>query len=219
MKKIEILERAEAELAGGNMTADMKSRYPRWLVRQVLSKGYDSILADSYEQYRQGIFAKDQFLLDNYTVTFTPTTNPPVVVQYDTERKRYYCDLPKSVLVLRHNEGIRLVCPVENEAGAGIPIQNTASVIRKPLTVSAINPRFTYTLEGTKRIWFTFPIVPYTALMIKMVVPFDELEDFDEVDEPAIMTKNGIYTLYNYVMENLLRMPITKQTENNNPTA
>lgn len=217
MKKIEILEIAEAQLAGGIMTADQESRYPRWLVRDILAMGYDSLLSTAYEQSRTGIFRKDDFLLDNYSVYFTPNTNPPVVVQYDPIRKKYYCDLPKPVLVLKDNAGIRLICPVTNESAAGIPVTIGASVIRSSLVVSQINPRFTYKLEGTKRIWFEFPITPITDLMIKMVVPFDDLDDLDDVDEPAIMSKNGLYTIYDYVKQNLLTMPPTKQTENKSP--
>lgn len=218
MKKIEILETAEAMLTGGVMTADMLSRYPRWLVRQVLAVGYNSILDSNFQQARSGLFNKDQFLLDNYSVTFTPTTNPPVVVQYDPERKKYYCNLPKPVMVLKSNEAIRLICPVKNEAGAGVPVTQVGSVIRSSLTVSQINPRFTYTLEGTRKVWFNFPIIPYTNLMMKLVIPFDDLDDMDEVDEPTIMTKSGLFTIYDYVKQNLIPMPPTKQTENNSPT-
>lgn len=215
-RKIEILETAESLLVGGPMNADQRSRYPRWLVTSVLSKGYDSLLSSQFEQWRSGMFPKNQFLLDNYTKTYTPQTTPPVVVQYDTVRKQYYIDLPSPVIALANNDGIRLVSPTENESGYGVPVTTVQSAIRSSLTVSKINTRFTYRIERT-RLWLTFPIVVMENLMLKLVVPFDSLTDLDEVDEPAIMTKNGLYTIYDYVKQNLIPMPVTKQTENNDP--
>lgn len=215
-RKIEIIESCEAMLAGGRMTADMRARYPRWNVVSVLATGYDSLLASQYQQYRKGIFNKDQFSLDNYSVIFSPTTTPPVVIQQDTVRGDYYCVLPKPVIQLPDNEGIRWIAPVGNEAGAGVPVTQVASIIRSSLVVSEINPRFTFKLERDT-IRLNFPIVPITNLMMSLVVPFDDLEDNDLVDEPSIMSKNGLYTIYDYAKQNLLAMPITKQTENNDP--
>ena len=88
-------------------------------------------------------------------------------------------------------------------------------MIRSSLVVSQINSKFTYKLEGTKRIWFEFPIAPITDLIMKLVVPFDDLDDLDDVDEPSMMTKSGLFTIYDYVKQNLLPMPPTKQTEDN----
>ena len=215
MKKIEILETAEAMLAGGVMTADQKSRYPRWLVRNVLARGYDSLIASAFEQSRTGMTKKDEFLLDNYSVTYTPSTDNPVVVQYNTERQKYYCDLPADIIVLKDNSGIRLITPLTNEAGAGVLVTSVASVIRSSLTVSQINTRFTYRLEGTKRVWFEFPIVVIEDLIMRLIPTFDALSDMDEVDEPSMMTKNGLFTIYDYVKQNLIPMPPTKQTEDN----
>lgn len=217
IKKIQMLETAESELAGGNMTADMRARFPRWLVRNVLATGYDKLLRGMFEQYQQGIFNKDQFLLDNYTVTYTPTSTYPVVVLFDEERKKWYFDEPRPIITLRNNEGIRLICPVTNEEGYGVPVTIGASPIRKSLTVSKINTRFTYYQERN-RVWLDFPIAPIIGLMIKQVTAFSHLDDNDVVDVPGIMTKNGMFTVYEYVKQTLLTMPPTKQTENNSPS-
>lgn len=215
-RKIEIIETAESMLAGGVMTADKRSRYPRWLVRSVLALGYDNLLSQLFENSRTGVFRKDEFKLDNYTSTFTPTTDPPVVVQYDSERGKYYSVLPKPIMELKDNEGIRLIAPLTNEGGAGIPVTQVASVIRQSLVVSQINPRFTYKLEND-RVYYEFPVVPITELIMKLVVRFESLDDYDFVDEPAVMTGRGLYTIYNYVKDNLIPIPVTKQTENNDP--
>lgn len=213
-RKIEIIETMESMLAGGTMTADQQSRYPRWLVRSMLAVAYDSIISGNFEKGGNGMFRKDQFLLDNYVTVYTPETVPPVVVEYDSVRKKYFSILPKPIIELKNNDGIRLICPVENEAGYGIPVTQLASVIRTALLVSKVNPRFTYKVEND-RVYFEFPIVPYTSLMMKLIVRFDDLDDLDVVDEPTIMTKNGIFTIYDYVKQNLITMPPTKQTEDN----
>ncbi len=215
-RKIEIIETAESMLAGGVMTADKRSRYPRWLVRSVLSLAYDNLLSQLFENSRTGVFRKDEFKLDNYTQTFPSDTNPAPVVEYDPVRKKYFSVLPKPIMELKDNEGIRLIAPLSNEAGFGIPVTQVASAIRAALVVSQINPRFTYKLEND-RVYYEFPITPITELIMKLVVRFDDLDDLDFVDEPVVMTGRGLYTIYNYVKENLIPIPITKQTENNDP--
>lgn len=218
IKKIQMLETAESLLAGGDMSADMRNRFPRWLVRQVLAASYDKILVGMFEDYRKGIFNKNQFLLDNFAVTYTSTSEFPVVVQYDEQRKRYFCNLPRPIVTLPDNEGIRLICPVTDESGAFVPLAKGASVVRRSLTVSKINPRPTF-WEERNTVWFDFPILPITDLMIKQVTAFQYLDDNDVVDEPGIMTKNGMFTIYEYVKQTLLAMPNTKLTENNTPIA
>ena len=209
-----MLDKAKMILAGGNMVADLKSRYPTMLVESVMAEAYGSILASMFEQYKRGTLGKDQFSLDVYTQTYTPNTTTPFTVLYDTEREEWYSLFPKDAVVLLDNEHIRMIAPLKDQNAAFAPVALGATPIFSELEVNSLSDIAEYYIEG-KKIFYRFPIVNYTDLILKMVTAFEDLDDNDVVDEPYIMTKTGLYTIYDYVKQRLQTMPPTKQTEDN----
>jgi hypothetical protein len=179
-----------------------------------MSEAYDSLIGAAFEQSKTGILNKDPFTLDAYSKTFTPYTTPPVVVQFDSDRNEWYADLPKAIVVLKDNEGIRMIAPLKDQGAAFAPVTIGATPIFSELEVNSLSDIGEYYLEEN-RIWFRFPVVNYTELIMKLIVSFFDLDDNDYTDEPTIMTKSGLYTIYDYVKQRLQTMPPTKQTNDN----
>lgn len=179
--KVMMLDKCKMRLAGGNMTADQMSRYNTPLVESTLAEGYDTLLAEMFSRSRSGLMGLDEFLPDSYTKTFTSQTNPPVVVQFHPHRNEWYADLPKPILSLPYNEGIRLIAPISDQSSAFTIVALGSVPVFSELDVNLLSDTAEAYQEGN-RVYFRFPITNFTDLIMKLVVSFDDLDDEDFVD-------------------------------------
>lgn len=211
--KRELIEKIQDALAGGEMVADLQSRYHPDIIASHVAEAYDFLLVNGYRQSSASVRGKDHSMLDNYTKTF-----PAVPVEYDSEREENFVDLPVPVVVLPDNDGIRMVAYQKDQTKQLAPISNNANFVFSELECGIISEQGTYYVE-TNRIYTQFVGIPPKNVLLKLVVSFDDLEDNDYIDEPNLVTKSGVLTIYDIVMGRLSNKSPEKVVDDNNSMA
>lgn len=208
--KRELIEKIQDALAGGEMVADLQSKFHPEIIASHIAEAYDFLLVNAYRQASASVKGKDSSMLDNYTKTF-----PFVPVQYDSIRDEYFVDLPVPVIVLPDNDGIRMVSYQKDQTKQLVPISNNANFVFSELECGQISEQGTYYVE-TKKIFTQFVGIPPTHVLLKLVVSFDDLEDDDYIGEPNLVTKSGVLTIYDLVIGRLANKPPEKVVNDNN---
>ena len=163
-------------LAGGDAPTDVKGRYHPEIIGKHVAIAYNTIIHDAYNE---ALSANDMSQLDNFTKAYSSV---PVVL--DSARDRYYSNFPAGVAKLPKNSSIRHISPMKDEANAFAYIENTSISVFSELEVSQVDDIPAYFVEGDKVFYHWRNEMVETVLM-KLVVPFDEFSDTDEVSIPA----------------------------------
>jgi len=208
-KKIEILETILHSLNGGDSVADTQSRYHPSIVGEAIADIYGQLLTTNVTKAMSA--PSDSFALDNYTKTFTS-----VPVEYDNVRCEYFSDLPAEIVSLPFQSGVRFISPIHDQSYQFLPRSNNSVGMFSELEVSQTEnmPRF-YVENG--RVYYEFHGDEFKKVLMKLVPTFTGLEDFDEVEMPGIMGREGYFSLHDLVVRRFLSMPPEDLSNDTNP--
>lgn len=211
--KGQFTEQVIHRLCGGDPSAEQLNRFHPNIVDKEIDMAYESILNGLFHNNVRGA---DFSLFDAYTKTYISPRD--FVLEFDDDRQEYFFTLPVPPIVINPgNLGIRMICPREDQSDQFAPIDNNALVVFNELEVGSISETSTYYMEGQKA-YLNF-LGGYTSkMLIKMVPTYSYLEDDDMISIPEMMTKSGMITVEDMVVQRLLGMPPTDLRNDNNPT-
>lgn len=207
-KKIEIVEIVSHALNGGDSVTDTQSRYHPSMIGEVVSEIYEQLIASNVDQSMKGRI--DNFVLDNYTKTFSNVT-----VTFDPTRQEFFSPLPSGIMDLPYQRGVVMICPQHDQTQQFVPRSNNSSAIYADLEVtqSDFTPRY-YVEQG--QVYYKFYQNVPKSVMMKLCPTFAELDDMDDVEIPSILTKNGVLSLIDLVIQRFRVMPPEDLVNDNN---
>jgi len=186
MRKISLIELVSDFLAGGDAPADIRGRYHPEIISNYLSLAHNKVVFDTFMEAKS---YSDYSTLDSWAKNYTAAITSRVL---DTG----IVTLPYPPIQLPDNKGIMQVL----QSTAGTPNlseafayrETTSNAIFAALEVSAISTRPTFYLEvlevsGVNKHILRVEKVPdaITEVAVKMIVPFERLDDYDEIAIPA----------------------------------
>jgi len=177
MRKIHLIELVQDYLAGGDAPDDVKGRYHPEIISNLLALGYNSVVMATY---LEGKMHSDYSVLDAWAL------NHDVNIVNDRAL------LPYPPVQLPNGMGILQV-------SAGTDLTNTfayretnANSVFNALDVGQVSNKPTFYLEknaGTEINSHVLVLgqVPdgCSAVKVKMIVPFDQVDDFETISVPA----------------------------------
>jgi hypothetical protein len=216
MRKIEIIELVKDYLAGGDATDDVKGRYHDEIIANHLSTAYKRVVFDTWLEAKQ---FSDYSIMDVWAT------------EYDLVQELFGTDqvivtLPYPPIQLPNAKGILQVVPIIDNGDQGNPIwdpddanafayrETASNAVFAALEVSSIStrPNFYLELKGSSSGQVAYILhlqnIPDTLqpggssnVRVKMIVPFEVLDLYDEVALPAgkedMMVRNVIELLSN----------------------
>jgi len=191
-------------LAGGSCPADLRGKYHPLIVREYASLVYGEIL---YQINANAIDYRDFGQLDSYVKAYKN-----VAVQYDAERDEHYSLLPASVVQLPKNRGIRSISPSQDQRQKFWYSDNNTDDVYSELEVGKIINRVRYYVENNK-VYYRNYDHNFTGLLFKLIVPFSEFADTENIPIPAQQNSQ----VFNMIV-NLLRQKVSEKNTNDNHT-
>lgn len=197
MRKIHLIELAQDYLAGGDAPDDVKGRYHPEIIANLLALAYNQVVEAAY---LEGKAHSDYSVLDawakNHTINIVSNTVP----------------LPYPPVQLPNGMGILQVACGNDLTNVFAYRETNANAVFAALEVGSISTKPTFYLEqntgsGNNSHLLQVALVPdgVTSVKVKMIVPFDAIDDFETISIPAGKEQ----TILDYVVQ-LLR---TKQAE------
>lgn len=186
MRKISLIELVSDFLSGGDAPADVRGRYHPKIIANYLSLAHNKVVFDTFMEAKG---YSDYSTLDswakNYTLSITSRSSDKGIVT-----------LPYPPIQLPDNKGILQVVQstsgTPNLSEAFAYRETTSNAIFAALEVSSISTRPIFYLEsldvsGVNKHVLRVEKVPdaITQVAVKMIVPFERLDDYDEVAIPA----------------------------------
>ncbi len=201
IRKIELIEKVQDILNGGDQTSDQISRYHNEIISLNISDVYENMLLSMYKQSTVGAANVGAGFLDVYTKSF-----PNTKVLFDKERCEYYIDTPVKYVQLPQNRGIRWISAMNGDSMPFYALDNNANWALGQLEVGKLNNNPTYYVENGV-VWLDLKGEKLSEVMYKIVPVFDNLDDDDLIKEPTIVTKNGLLTITDVVVQRLINKP------------
>lgn len=170
-------------LAGGDTPAELRGEYHPRIIEKLIAIAFDSLL-NSNNTKKDDL--RDELGQDNWKYS-AMTKVYFVEIKKDTDRDRYYSDLPVTPMAINNNQGIRMVCYKKEEASQFIPRRLEDLFLMEGLDVNTLGGMTFYTLEGINKLYYSGDIsgcMNGKEIMMKLAVGFDELEDTDVVGIP-----------------------------------
>ena len=192
MKKINLVELVSDAL-GSEMPDDMISQFHPEIIKSALNMAYNQAV---YLSWMNGKKFSDYSQLDAWTRTYElQLFNLTVTGATFSGNIR----LPYPPMQLPNNMGIRQVAPSSNEALAFAYMENTAFAIFSQLDVFSIDTTPYFRLEQNDtgagieshvlkcgKIPIVYNLAPDpTMVSVKLIVPMDQIDDYDDVAIPA----------------------------------
>ena len=198
MRKIEIIELVKDYLAGGDAPDDVKGRYHDEIIANHLSTAYKRVVFDTWLEAKQ---FSDYSIMDVWAKEYDLT--PDYFGSDQTIVK-----LPFPPIQLPNAKGILQVVPIipwsgglewdPDDANAFAYRETTSNAVFIALEVNAVSTRPNFYLEqyqvGANQVEYQLHLqnIPDTLLpggsnrvRVKMIVPFEVLDLYDEVALPA----------------------------------
>lgn len=162
-------------------SAELRSRWHPRIVEKYLDIAFDSVL-NKNKTVREGLM--DEMGMDLWK--YAALTKPFYLdFKYDEKRKRYYSELPINILSITNNNGIQMICPVEEEQSAFLPTGVNDLFLFSGLDVGQLSGLIYFTLEGNRRIYYSGDINGcWKEVLAKLVLSFSEFDDNDDIDIP-----------------------------------
>lgn len=202
MTKEQAVEITIDYLAGGSCPADLRGKYHPEIVSKYWEMVYGEIL---YQINANAIDYRDFGQLDSYVKAYKN-----VAVLYDAERDEHYSLLPASVVQLPKNRGIRSISPMQDQKVKFWYSDNNTDDVYSELEVGKIINRVRYYVENNK-VYYRNYDHNFTGLLFKLIVPFSEFADEDNIAIPAQQNMQ----VFNMIVSLLRQAPPEKQSTNN----
>lgn len=173
--KVKLTQLAQESLSGGQSSGASRQKYHLSVIEQYLDMAFADIMQEQFDNA-----GNDFTVFDNFAKGYK------CILKYDATRDEKYFDLPVTLIPLRPKQaGIRGIAMYKGQQLAFAPIQNASMPMWSELEAMRIDPTVSYYLEDSK-VYLPFN-APSTGaeLMIKVVTPYAELEDNDNVYVPG----------------------------------
>ncbi|HKJ46407.1 MAG TPA: hypothetical protein VJ945_01285 [Flavobacteriaceae bacterium] len=202
MRKINLIELVQDYLAGGDVAEDLMGRYHYEIVAGHINTAYNKIVFNTYMEAKT---YSDYSILDawckNYTLTLA-----------DVSSNKGRVKLPFPPVQLPNNMGILQVNSNGNISDAYAYRETNSHAVFSKLEVGSVSTKTFFYLEmndqdETETHVLKFENLPdgITDVDVKMIVPFDRIDDYDTVAMPA--GKEDI------IMEYVIQLMRTKPPE------
>jgi hypothetical protein len=202
MKVIEIVDLVQ-DFFANDIVGDQKAVYHPGVIIGHLRNVFRQII---YETWERGKRESDFSQLDAWSRTYTID----VLNQSGTSA---YAFLPFTPVQLPDDNGIRQVCNNADNTNVFAPIESGANVVFAELEVDTMDDTPTYRLEQSNL--FTgdgepshilkfdkLPVAPdeITSVDVLMIVPMEQMGDYDEVAMPSGMEDNIVQRVIDIMM-------------------
>lgn len=176
MNKAELIDLVKRNLGGGDMPAELKSRFHPNEISKYIEMVYDDIF-DAI--CKEGIKYGDYSALDNYLNTYIFAT------KYDSVREQYYIVLDPQPVPLPNNLGIRQVSPPKDQTFAFALVDDSSASVWDALESDYVSDVAGYSPEGNNIYFDNKYPRGLENVMVKQLVPFSSLRDNDSVFVPG----------------------------------
>lgn len=201
---IELIKRA---LDGGSAPVELRGRYHENEIALYIQSAINSLLntyttLSAQNSANQG---HDLWKFDGMTKTY------PLDIKFDSTRKKYYSELPVSIMPILNNSGIRMIFPIEAEECAFIPRAQTDDFLMDGLDVNLITGLIYFKVENTK-VYYSGDInCNWKQVLAKLIINFTEFDDNDEVPMPEGKDFNLLEMVYKFM---LAKKPMDNENDN-----
>jgi hypothetical protein len=190
MKKINIID-AVAYFFASDSAGDQRGIYHPEIIKVHLNSVFNRAV---YDTYQNGLKSSDYSQLDAWCKIYECAVTGQVA-----PGTTGYALLPFAPSQLPNNMGVRQVCDHNNNGNVFAPVENTSAVIFAELDVNTMDSTPTYNVQrsnvnvgaGEASTILRLSKLPITSLItaldVMMVVPLDQLDDFDEIAMPSAM--------------------------------
>jgi len=205
MTKQNLIDLIKHKLAGGDCPQELKGKYHDEIVSKHITLALNYLINDVI--YVRANKNKDWGSLDPYAKTFLGN-----IIKYNEERNERYIDLPSDYIPLPKNRGIRIVSPEQGQDKPFLYRDNNTSRIYKNLDVNDVYNEVRFYVEGNK-LFFSEHLPNYVeTVLIKIIQPFDAMNDDDNVVVPQGYGK----VVIDLVFQSMMGMPLEKASNDNN---
>ena len=206
MTREELTEVIIDRLANGDCPQEIKGKYHPEIVDAHIGMALDYLI--SKVMYPEAERAGDWGMLDAYAKPFTN-----VEILYDAERNEKYSNLPVQPVSLPKNRGVRLISAMRDQKYRFIYRDNNSNNIFGNLDVEDVilEPRF-YVEGGRKAFYDGHLPINMDKVLMKLIVPFDQLDYEDDVTIPQGYGK----LLFDMVFQSLAGIGLEKVSNDNN---
>jgi hypothetical protein len=189
MTKENLTDLLKDALANGDCPQELKGKYHPEILAKQLALAMDYLVAKVL--YPEAKKNNNWGALDVYVKAYKD-----VAILYDEGRDEYYCIMPLQPINLPSNRGVRSVSPMKEQNYKFIYRDNNTSNTYGKLEVNSAIPTARYYVEGI-RLYFSEHLNPFlTTLLLKLLVPFDKLDDEDDVNIPQGFGKLAFDLVY-----------------------
>lgn len=180
MKKIELIELVQDFLAGGDAPDEIKGKYHGEITSNMINMAFTKAIMETYMEAKG---------YSDYSILDAWARNYPLNIASDKVR------LPFVPVQLPNNMGIRQVTPSGDLTNAFAYRDTNANTVFAALEVNAVSTKPTFYIEMDYS-GMTGEQIPQvlvfeklpdgcTAVNVKLIVPIEQLDDYDEVAIPA----------------------------------
>lgn len=205
MKVIQLIDLIIDRLAGGDAPQELKGKHHPEIIRKHISLVYDYLI--NTVVYPQAVRNNNLGYLDPYVKTYLG-----VEIQEDSDRDEKYSDIPSAYISLPMNRGIRMISPEQGQHKPFLYRDNNSSRLYSNLDVDIVYDEVRFYVEANK-VFYSKHISPLmNTVLMKLIVPFEEMDDDDEVNIPTGFGK----AIVDMVVDSMLGKPLEKYTNDNN---
>ena len=177
MRKITLVELVQDHLSGGDTPDDVKGRYHPEVVANLLALAYNAVVMQTYMEAKA---YSDYSVLDAWSLNHTINITDGMV------------PLPYPPVQLPNAMGIRQVAASGDLNNAFAYRETNSNAVFNELEVGQVSTKPFFYLEmnagsGNHSHVLQLGLIPdgCTAVKVKMIVPFDAVDDFATISVPA----------------------------------
>lgn len=206
MNKETYISQVTSYLNGGSNTVERNSKYHPEDVSLAISMAHNTMISQLFMQMNKR--GSDGSLLDNLTKNYK-------VDVLDDDYGNKYIELPVSQVQIPNNAAIRFLGPTLDPKTRYVYLDQSSVPVWDELEASKLIER-TYTIQGDRIV-----LIDYDSgvkqLLLRMVTPFEFLEDEDEVYILAGQ-ENVILNQVREILSNIQNVPVQSNNDSTSKT-
>lgn len=187
--KAKLTELAQESLAGGEANASIRDKYHLAVIEQYLDLAYADIMQEEFNNA-----GNDFTVFDNFAKPYKCT------VLYDEGRDEKYFVMPVTLIPLKPKQaGLRSISMFRGQQVAFAPIGNASVPMWNELEAMRVDSTIAYYIEDNK-VFFPMNAPNKDAqLMVKVITPYAELDDNDNVYVPGGKNEMLFQRMYQFM--------------------
>ena len=203
MRKDKLIELAQESLAGGDVSAELRGKYPKPVIELYLDMAYSDVMQEEFEKA-----GSDMTIFDNAARPYK------VLVDYNKDTEMRFFALPVQLIPLRPNQAaIRSISMYKGQQVAFAPISNSSIPVWNELEAMGIDSTCSYMIEDNNVVLYRNAPQVGAEIMVKIITPFSELSDTDNVTVPGGKNEMLFQRMYSFMS---LRKNIKTEYNDNN---